>query len=489
MQRARATGSWVATWVATWVAAGLLGLAPVAAPEARAQGDVDLDDIMGGFEDESEEDYFEDVEPEPERWWDLLGSLSLGMSYNYLDHSAQIGPADVTDWGGLSRLRTKGFLQLDVDLPRQWQARASGYGFYDFAYLINGKSMYTEQVVDLYEWDVELQELWVEGPITEQLDLKLGRQVENWGRSDSLRVTDVLNPLDAREPGLTDVSDIRRSLTMVKLDYYVADWSFSGLLIPETRFDQTPPFGSDFFPVFVGLGGPLSEDEPGHWNSHMQFGASATGIFQGWDVSFYAARYWANAGHAEYTTNPPDPLVPLIVRYDRHTMVGAGGNWTVGSWLFKGEVAYIYGFTFTDLTMDPMNPIDRFRKDRFDAMFGVEYYGIDDITVAIELVNRHILFWDERVARAPSPQKENAFEAAFRLTAEFMNDRLSLTLLGVIFDVDASDGSFVRMSGSYDVIDALELTTGIVFFQGGDSAFFGSVDRNDRVFAELKYSF
>ena len=43
--------------------------------------------------------------------------------------------------------------------------------------------------------EVELYDAYVEGSITDSLDMKLGRQVVIWGRSDTLRVTDILNPL------------------------------------------------------------------------------------------------------------------------------------------------------------------------------------------------------------------------------------------------------------------------------------------------------
>ena len=71
----------------------------------------------------------------------------------------------------------------------------------------------------------------------------------NWGRSDTLRVLDVLNPVDNREPGLLDLVDLRLPVGMAKLSYYPhPGWSVTGIAIPEIRFSLDPPFGSDFFP-------------------------------------------------------------------------------------------------------------------------------------------------------------------------------------------------------------------------------------------------
>ena len=146
-------------------------------------------------------------------------------------------------------LRTRAGLQLDLTLPHAWQARVAGSGFYDYAYLINGRGEYTNKVLDRYEWDADVGELWVEGPLLPALDLKLGRQVVNWGRSDTLRVLDVLNPVDNREPGLLDLVDLRLPVGMAKLSYYPhPGWSVTGIAIPEIRFSIDPAYGSDFFP-------------------------------------------------------------------------------------------------------------------------------------------------------------------------------------------------------------------------------------------------
>ena len=217
---------------------------PLGAEEAE-------DDPMSGFED----DGFPATENEPDEaetgpsggddWWDLTGDLAIASVFSYPEHRSTSG----TDYQGLIGLRTRLDLQLDLELPFDWQARAAGSGFYDFAYLAHGRDEYTNQVLDKYEWDADVGELWVEGRLLPALDLKLGRQVVNWGRSDTLRVLDVLNPIDNREPGLLDLIDLRLPVTMAKASYYPHPrWGITGIYVPEIRFSIDPPFGSDFFP-------------------------------------------------------------------------------------------------------------------------------------------------------------------------------------------------------------------------------------------------
>ncbi len=93
------------------------------------------------------------------------------------------------------------------------------------------------------------------------LDIKVGRQIIVWGRSDNMRVTDVLNPLDLREPGLTDIEDLRMPVAMTRLDFYHGNWNVTGVAVHEQRSDKKPSYGSDFYPLPLVFG-PLPDKEP-----------------------------------------------------------------------------------------------------------------------------------------------------------------------------------------------------------------------------------
>jgi hypothetical protein len=127
------------------------------------------------------------------------------------------------------------------------------------------------------------------------------------------------------------------------------------------------------------------------------------------------------------------------------------------------------------------------KKPRIDTMGGVEYYGIDDVVVALEMVNRHI--FNFRNDMKPLFAQRDQVETAVRVTADLMNARLHLTALGLLFGIDAQDGSIVRLEASYDIRDALVAGGGIVLYQKGDLPPFTSIFRNDRLFFHLKYSF
>jgi hypothetical protein len=466
-------GRWLsAAPSAIFLALALLATAPVAAAD-------DMDDVLGGFEDDEGFDEELDLDrDEPivdERWWDITGSVSLGSSVAYLDHQSTIG----TNYQGLTRLRTRLNLQLDLDLPYDWNLRMAGFVFYDFAYLIEGRSRFTNDVLDTHEWDRDFQEAYLQGSLLDRLDVKIGRQIVNWGRSDNIRVLDRLNPIDFTEPGLVDIEDLRRPVAMARLDYHLTpNWTITGIAIPEIRFNKDAAYGSEFYPAAFP---PPHEAYPSDYNGNTEWAAAISGIFRGWDISFHFADIYEDLARLELV--PITPVTPFGVQlhHSRLKMVGAGGNYTFGSWLFKGEAAWFDGIQF--FVGD--------EKSRLDSMMGIEYYGFTDATVAFEFAHRHIFDFEEGLRAFPDFAKEDSFEYSFRYTAEWMHARLQTTFIALVFGEYAQDGSLIRLQGDYTIRDGLVATMGIVLYQDGNGKRlpFNQWNRNDRLFFELKYSF
>jgi len=522
-----------------WVFAGA-----ATAPLAGAQGQADdedldavlegfdgstasepaLDEILEGFdaadttgsqppEEGTGEDGSESA-PSVEQLLELTGDVGLGAAYNLYPHSSSIGPPPSpragTYYGNLQRLRVRGGLQLDGRLPYRWKLRAQAYALYDFAYVMHGFEKYTQEVRDDYEIDAEVQDLWVAGRLLENLDLKLGRQVINWGRSDTLRVNDVLNPLNNREPGLADIEDLRLPVTAARADLYLGHWSFTALVIPEIRFDYIPPPGSDFYPA-LDLGGlppvpgfdparlapllagvsSLPVDRVDPWGSTPEYGGAIQGIFSGWDVAFYAARIYQNQTSVNAVV--PD-FRALAFHEDRVTHVGTGGNYTVGSWLFKAELAYVDELDYLVAVPDTSVPVLPYRLEhrtssRLDFMGGVEYYGFTETNIALEVVNRHLFDYDPLLAYLPNYLEENNVEMALRMSRDLMNSRLHLNGVGVVLGERAQRGATIRLWVDYDLVDALVVTAGYLVFVAGDVPPLDAWDRNDRLFFNVKYSF
>lgn len=414
----------------------------------------------------------------------LAGEMAFKSSYGYKEHSI-----DGVDYSGFNQAQSALFLQLDYQLSDDWSARVSGDGFYD-AYYDASTQAFNRDVRDAYQTQLRLNDVYLQGKLSQNLDAKLGRQIVVWGKSDSIRITDVINPLDNRLPGVTDIKDLRLSTTMAKADYYFGAWSLSLMAIMESRLFLEPAPRGEFFPVdsvFRGAPRPflaLQKPKDGFEDMDaMQYAAALNGVFSLWDLSFYAADVLDSRWHVA-------PNLPNASReLSKVQMLGSALNIAKGSWLFKSEVAHFQGLRY-NATQE--------QKSRLDALVGFDYMGILETTLSLEIANRHIFEYEAQMANqtqgvVPDFVRRDEVQSAFRATRSFYNDTLETTIFASMFGHNWEYGGFVRASVDYALMDALHLELGVADFVAPKSAqnrpMMEAISNNDRVFTQLRYSF
>ncbi len=476
--------------------AGFLLLLPcpaMADEDAETSG---YEDVLSGFDQNGPmaEDLLsetgEDAEIDP--WLELDGELTLSGVWN-VNHEAP-DPGQI-DYRGLSRLRAELDLVLKMDLSEAWRLQIAGRGFYDFAYRIQGRSDYPDEVLDEYEDELEFRETYIEGSILPDLDIKVGRQIIVWGNSETFRVTDILNPLDNRTPGLTDIEDLRLPVCMTRMDYHwrtdAGYYNLTGVIVQEQRFNKNPVFGNDFFP----LDRPLPHEEmPAQNFENSEYALAIKGIFQNWDLSLYGASfynddfYMENIGVQQIPVQLPDgsTVWQQVDVYERQHarlwMTGFSANYALGDWLFKTELARFDGFKYAN-TDD--------RKAQTRGLVGFEYMGFTDTTLTLEFTETGIHGYEHAMGRAPDYADSSLFQSAFRFTQDLLYNRLELVFVALAMGPDAKEGLLERMTAAYDITDNFTVTAGCVLYQDGDGdhPIYKDLQKNNRVFVDMTYSF
>ena len=430
----------------------------------------ELNLLLDGFDDTPEQQEKENASPPLlPSWLEVQGSLSLQAAVGF----AHKAPSENTpDYRGLSMLRTRGELIGDISFDT-WQARIGTRGFYDAAYSLDDRSDYTHKMLDDYEQELEITEAWIQTALGDHLDFKTGRQIVVWGKSDNIRITDVLNPLDMRQPGMLDIRDLRLPVAMSKLDFYTGNWNISTMVIHEPRFNKAPVYNSEFYP---GSASAPTEDDPSISLDNQQFAVALNGVFSGWDLSIYSAYVFDNQAHVDTTEDSE-----LVRRYSRIKMGGISADIAFGNWLFKTEAALLHGLNFYAVP----------DKDyaRFDSLMAMEYSGFTETSISIELANRHLFDFDSRLEALPDGQMRNLSQSALRVNRDFMHDTIHLTMLLSLYGLTGEDGAFERYQVEYDIRDNVMIKGGVVFYQSGDVVAFQNIGDNDRLFFELEYRF
>jgi len=399
-------------------------------------------------------------------FYDLSGSFTFGAAYNYAQDAPERGEAD---YRGLSRARFGADLQLDLELPLGLSARIAGRGFRDVSYAIKDKDEFTHEVLQLYESELEFKELYLQGSLSDSVDFQVGRQIIAWGSSETLRVLDVLSPLDNREPGLVDLRDLRLPVAATRIAYFTGPLRLTGIAIHESRFDEMPPFGSDFFPFDQRLPGEI---RPANGGNDTEYAVALTGRFSKFDATLNWAQYFDDEPHLGRDSG--------LLEHSRLNLIGASADVPLGNFLVRGEVARIRGLEFAG---------SRRKLSRSDALLGIEYSGLSDKMVTLELVARKLNGFDDEIKRFPDAVRKNTFEGSLRYTANYLNDRARLQALFIVFGQQAQDGTTLRLTFDYDIRDAFTVGAGLLLFEEGDLPPFNAIDKNDRVFINVRYSF
>ncbi len=474
------------------VGLALLTTALFLAPGTALADDISQDDFGDSDFDSAFEELDADVpesdtSEDKEEFVDITGTVGFESSYAWDSRAPEIHspPNGTADWQGFTKARLDGRLQADFYLPKDWKARVTGSAFYDRIYAIHGRTDYTPEVMDEQEIEYEFADTYLQGSLTSKLDLKTGRQVVNWVYADSFRVLDILNPLNNREPGLVDIEDLRLPVTMTVLETFYGDWTLSGIAVHEWREPKNPARGSEFFPIF---GPPISDEEPDQWDVFNESAFSLTGTIKGIDLNFRYASVYDDSPRLDVSF-PGGMLAPplLQLEYNKIDMYGMGAQGTVGAWLVKAEAAYRDDLTYSTDGQESIG--------RLDTLIGIEYYGFpNNQTLSLEVVHQHHHDWDSIYFSFPTVKQRNNTNGALRYTSNYLNERLELTALAVLFgqwDDDSLQrgGGLYRLSLDYEVNDSINLIGTGVLYQGGVDPFLDAIQYNDRVSVRIEYNF
>jgi hypothetical protein len=397
----------------------------------------DFDEFEDEFEDDSKI-VVEKTTQLKQKPYNIYGDISFFTSYNYAHNSPQNSISN--DFRGFSSAKLSSDVTAEYKFKNNYKIKTVFKVYKDLIFDIKDNNYKT--IPKDYDQEADINELYIQGSLNSTLDFKVGKQIVVWGKSDNIRITDVLNRLDMRTPALTDIKDLRLGRVMSKLDKTNDNWTYSVILLHEQSFSKMPQYGSDFAPANEIVANSIIADEPSNSIDNTGYALSLSGNLQAQDIAFYFVD--------DYKDNTLYKM----------KMLGFAYNKVLDSYLFKIELAYLDD---NSLNIDPTY---------YNTLVGVEYNGIKDGSISLEIAD-----------------KEKIHQYAMRFTQNYMNDTLDFTLLYYLEGDSGKDGGYVRSWFDYDLNDKVALTFGVVDYIDGDSAKFQMIKDNDRVFGSIKYSF
>lgn len=384
------------------------------------------------------------------------------------------------------------------------EVRLRGFGFPT----INQTSDLQRREKDLVQpWGLELREAYIDiyGFLSDNLDVRIGRQRIQWGTADKLNPTDNLNPDD-----LEDIFDFGRHLgsNAVKATYYLGDVTLSGIYIPVFT-PATMPYGdwADAFnaPLTLQPGMTVGQFEDhillpeNKLSETSSFGFKAATTLFSYDLSL--SYYYGRDDLpllSSVNLTPMDTMGTFAAAaemiYPRMQVIGAdmaGSIGDVGVWaegaLFLPKKQYSYvTFPHPQLGIVTQKEVALDDKPYLKYVIGGDYTFKNGWYVNGQYLHGFI---HER-------GKDNLNDYfLIRFEKKFMHDALKIVPFGAavaITDWNDLKNNYGFAGGpeiDYYPADALEISIGAYLIDGKGQNLFGQVKDKDEAFVKVKYAF
>ncbi len=332
----------------------------------------------------------------------------------------------------------------------------------------------------VHESDVEVREGYVDlgaGP----LDLRAGRQIVTWGTGDLLFINDVF-PKDwfALFTG-RPLEYLKVGLDALKVDWYAADVGFEVIASPFFEPDRLPSPDHFFVPdPFPGTVERVT-NEPSVNLDDAEVAIRASRSLIGWDCALYADRGFYRVPSAA----PDTAAAQVVMSYPRRNVYGASLQRAALGGVVSLEGGYYDSRDDPDGT-DPLLPNSQalylagYRRQLGRSLtMGLQYYG--------ESMSEYSSYQAALPEGAPQRDRQRSLVTG-RVTWLSNYQTWKASFFGYWSPTD--EDFYLIPEVWHSFADGVWAAVGGNIFGGSsETTFFGALDRNDNVYAAVRYEF
>ena len=317
------------------------------------------------------------------------------------------------------------------------------------------------KILDVEEYYLEVVSRW--------FDVRVGKQIYNWGKADGINPSDHLSPVDLTD--LVDDRDIGIFSTKINLflgQNFILETVWSPFFTPL----RLAPRGTRFSFIPAGSSVPLNLRElPATSLENSQLALRLLGFLGPLDMSLI---WYDGIDDVPASRREADGSITPVFNPIR--VIGGNVAFNTGKIGWRGEMGYLTSEARrADSYVQLVIGVDRRLADMISD---------DDAYILLQYVRLE-------VTEAARRQPDGGIGQAFANTAiglfryEFSHEtELELRATTNLDDLDY----LLEWQLSHKFSDALEGVIAIDLFGGGSQTFFGQFDGNDRLFVRLTYT-
>lgn len=323
--------------------------------------------------------------------------------------------------------------------------------------------------------EVELRELYLDFKLGKSF-ITIGKQQTVWGKSDGLRVLDVVNPFNYREFIFDDFEDSRIPLWSLKADIPLFKNTIAQIIwLPDNTYNDIPNSNARF--ALPGLSLPtqipsnINYNKPKRFFRDSDIGVRLSSFINGWDVT---VNYLYHYNDFPLVSTSSNNLVNYA--YMRNHLLGATFSNAFGNFTLRGEVGYLFNNHFQVQSSEP----DFKASDQLQSVLGLDYYGLSNTILSVQVFGDVVTDIEgQLIAR-----EDNEYNASFLINRNFKNETITARLIAVQNLKDSS--GFINAKLDYLIKSNVKIWLGGEFIFGQENTQLGVFSKRDRLLVGLE---
>jgi len=315
--------------------------------------------------------------------------------------------------------------------------------------------------------------------VSDGWDLRIGRQIIIWGKSDGLRITDIVSPSELTEFIARDFDDTRIPVDALKLRFLGEITNLELLWLPNFQEgilaeSGTPWATSSLFSDEDNVE-ILEATTPEKKLENGEFGAKLSFYLPGIDLSISSFYTWTDFP-AYYSEEKSDRLL-IHQKYYRYGFLGIDLSAPVHEFVLRCDIAMYFNKPYEAQNLEGKP----YKRNIINALMGLDWYPGNNWTVSGQISNNLILNHSEKIA-----ERQHNWLATLSISKTLAHETIEISSFSYIGlqEIDLFNRSYIDVS----MTDEFHLLSGFDLFLGNDGSF-GQYQKNSELWLKAKYSF
>jgi hypothetical protein len=307
-----------------------------------------------------------------------------------------------------------------------------------------------------------------------QFGLKIGRQINAWGKADSIRIADVLCSQDYTNLTSTNYVDSRIGTDAIRMSLSGNVFTSDVYVIPIARQSLLPlgendPVRDAIIPTSINSSGfdiPVklgTLEKPEASLENFSYAARVSFWLPALDFSLYGYYGFDDMPIMDYKLNYVG-LYPSSIeisgKYYKYLMAGFDVALPLGEVVIRAESAFFFDRAMNCSAKEIVSGGDSYlRKNAVKALMGIDWMP-STWTITAQVYDSYIFDYSKKL-----DSKENAVGTTLSISKKFFQETLAVSFVGVINWNDFD--SVLELSAEYSLTDEITLSMGAVRYLPG----------------------